>query len=150
MEIERLFEIAIKDIEIQSKTKGDQIREKAQQYDEHRRCTEQTLDMIGLRIKKQPMQKFVQDYVSTMQEGEEVLNKDLRVTSNFEENVLDLRVKAPFFNYVISQRDHKGELMGVGLVPQRQKSREKSKIDNVKETKVEKDEKKMYQSEVIH
>lgn len=58
--------------------------------------------MIGLRIKKQPMQKFVQDYVSTMQEGEEILNKDLTVTSNFEENVLDLRVKAPFFNYVIS------------------------------------------------
>jgi hypothetical protein len=48
------------------------------------------------------MQKFVQDYVSTMNEGEEILNKDLRVTSNFEENVLDLRVKAPFFNYVIS------------------------------------------------
>jgi hypothetical protein len=34
--------------------------------------------------------------------------------------------------------------MGVSLVPQRQKSREKSKIDNVKETKVEKDEKKMH------
>jgi|LauGreDrversion4_2_1035121.scaffolds.fasta_scaffold1504327_1 hypothetical protein len=28
MEIERLFEIAMKDIEIQAKTKGDQIREK--------------------------------------------------------------------------------------------------------------------------
>lgn len=58
--------------------------------------------MIGLRIKKQPMQKFVQDYMSIMKEGEEVLSKDLRVTTNFEENVLDLRVKAPFFNYLIS------------------------------------------------
>jgi hypothetical protein len=38
----------------------------------------------------------------------------MRVTTNFEENVLDLRVKAPFFNYVISQRDHKGQLMSVG------------------------------------
>ena len=151
MEIERLFEIAMKDIEIQSKTKSDLIREKASLYDEHRRCTEQVLDMIGLRIKKQPMQKFVQDYVSTMKEGEEVLNKDLRVTSNFEENVLDLRVKAPFFNYVISQRDHKGELMGVGLVPKRHKSREKSKIDNDKiEIKVETIEKKQNQNEVIH
>ena len=151
MEIERLFEIAMKDIEIQSKTKSDLIREKASSYDEHRRCTEQALDMIGLRIKKQPMQKFVQDYVSTMKEGEEVLNKDLRVTSNFEENVLDLRVKAPFFNYVISQRDHKGELMGVGLVPKRHKSREKSKIDNDKiEIKVETVEKKQNQNEVIH
>jgi hypothetical protein len=52
MEIERLFEIAMKDIEIQSKTKSDLIREKASLYDEHRRCTEQALDMIGLRIKK--------------------------------------------------------------------------------------------------
>jgi hypothetical protein len=30
MEIERLFEIAMKDIEIQAKTKADQIREKVQ------------------------------------------------------------------------------------------------------------------------
>lgn len=151
MEIERLFEIAMKDIEIQAKTKADQIREKAAQYDEHRRCTEQALDMIGLRIKKQPMQKFVQDYMSTMKEGEEILNKDLRVTTNFEENVLDLRVKAPFFNYVISQRDHKGELMGVGMIAQRQKSREKTNIDKKKiETKIEIIDKKQYQSEAIH
>jgi hypothetical protein len=29
--------------------------------------------------------------------------------------VLDLRVKAPFFNYVISQRNHKGDLMSVSM-----------------------------------
>ena len=40
--------------------------------------------------------------------------------------------------------------MGVGLVPQRQKSREKSKNEKPKEDKVEIGEKKLYQSEVIH
>jgi hypothetical protein len=69
--------------------------------------------MIGLRIKKQPMQKFVQDYMETMKEGEVVMDKDIRVTTNFEEQVVDLRVKAPFFNYIISHKNHKGELIGV-------------------------------------
>jgi hypothetical protein len=45
----------------------------------------------------------------------------MRVTTNFEENVLDLRVKAPFFNYVISQRDHKGQLMSIGMHLQKAK-----------------------------
>lgn len=93
----------MRDIDIQAKTKGDLIRDKVADYAEQRRQTEQALDMIGLRIKKQPMQKFVQDYMSIMREGEEVLSKEMAgVSSRFEENVLDIRVKAPFFNYVIS------------------------------------------------
>ena len=42
-----------------------------------------------------------------------MLERDIRVTENFEEQVVDLRVKAPFFNYVISHKDHKGELVAM-------------------------------------
>jgi hypothetical protein len=59
------------------------------------------LDLISLRIKGQSMQKFVKDYMSTLKEAEAVLKKKVRIDSNFEQSVLDLRVKAPFFNYVI-------------------------------------------------
>lgn len=37
LEIERLFDIAMKDIEIQSKTKGDLIREKMAEHEDQRR-----------------------------------------------------------------------------------------------------------------
>jgi hypothetical protein len=69
------------DIDIQVKTKQDLIRDKQQTYAEHHRETEQALDMIGLRVKKQPMQKFVQDYTETMREGQRVIDKDVQKVS---------------------------------------------------------------------
>ena len=53
------------------------------------------------------MQKFVKDYMSTLKDVEGVLKKKIRIDSHFENSVLDLRVKAPFFNYMIGQRNHK-------------------------------------------
>jgi hypothetical protein len=39
--------------------------------------------------------------MSTLKEAEGVLKKKIRIDSQFESSVLDLRVKAPFFNYMI-------------------------------------------------
>jgi len=47
------------------------------------------------------MQKFVKEYTDIMKEADTVLKKKVRIDSTFENAVLDLRVKAPFFNYVI-------------------------------------------------
>ena len=49
-----------------------------------------------------------------MKEGEQILQMDLRIGSTFEKSVLDLRVKAPFFNDVISQ--HKGESVSMNTM----------------------------------
>lgn len=48
------------------------------------------------------MQKFVQNYLTTMKEGEQVMKTDFKIDAQFEQMVLDLKIKAPFFNYVIS------------------------------------------------
>jgi len=42
----------MKDIEIQSKTKSDLIREKMAEHEDQRRRADKAIDMIGLRIKK--------------------------------------------------------------------------------------------------
>ena len=105
----------MKDIEIQFKLKQDKIRDKLDEYRQHNRDADQALDMISFRIKGQSMQKFVKDYMSTLKEAEGVLKKKIRIDSHFESSVLDLRVKAPFFNYVIGQRNHKGDLMSVSM-----------------------------------
>lgn len=52
--------------------------------------------------------------MTTLKEVESVLKTKVRIDPVFESSVLDLRVKAPFFNYFIGQRNHKGELMSVG------------------------------------
>lgn len=75
--------------------------------------------MTCQRTLKQSLQKFVKEYVFTMQEGHKVLSKDRRLNSNFEENVLDLRPEAPFFNYVLVKTNRKGDLIEVGLIAQR-------------------------------
>jgi len=105
----------MKDIEIQFKVKQDKIRGKLDEYRQHARDADQALDIISLRIKGQSMQKFVKDYMSTLKEAEGVLKKKIRIDSHFENSVLDLRVKAPFFNYMIGQRNHKGEIMSVSM-----------------------------------
>ena len=114
----------MKDIEIQFKVKQDKIRGKLDEYQQHNREADQALDMISLRIKGQSMQKFVKDYMSTLKEAEGVLKKKIRIDSHFEASVLDLRVKAPFFNYMIGQRNHKGELMSVSMMKSFQTSKE--------------------------
>jgi hypothetical protein len=53
--------------------------------------------------------------MNTLKEAEGVLKKKIRIDSHFENSVLDLRVKAPFFNYMIGQRNHKGEIMSVSM-----------------------------------
>jgi hypothetical protein len=81
LEIERLYDSALKDIEIQFKVKSDQIRDKLDIYIDHDREAEQAVDMISLRIKGQSMQKFVKEYMQTMKEGETVLKKKLKIDS---------------------------------------------------------------------
>jgi hypothetical protein len=115
LELERLYDSAMKDIEIQFKLKQDKIRGKLDDYRQHSRDADQALDLISLRIKGQSMQKFVKDYMSTLKDVEGVLKKKIRIDSHFENSVLDLRVKAPFFNYMIGQRNHKGEVMSVSM-----------------------------------
>ena len=51
-----------------------------------------------------------------VREGERVMEQEVSgFDKNFAETVVDLRVKAPFFNYVLSQKDHRGELMSVSF-----------------------------------
>jgi hypothetical protein len=71
--------------------------------------------MIKLRIKGSNQQKFVLNYLNTVKEGENVLNKDMRIDYNFEQIVTELKIKAPFFNYVISQKNHRGDLVTVSM-----------------------------------
>lgn len=92
--------------------------------------------MISLRIKGQSMQKFVKDYLSTIKEAESVLKKKIRIDSSFESAVLDLRVKAPFFNYVIGQRNHKGELMSVSMTMMKSVHNESQMVNESKSTEV--------------
>ncbi len=116
MEIERVYAIAMKDIELQVKLKGDKIEDRRHEYEERTRECKRVQEMIRLKVKGQSMQRFVKDYLETIKEGEDVLKKDVKFDNKFEQMVLDLRVKAPFFNYVIGQRNHKGELMSVSMM----------------------------------
>ena len=115
MEIERLFELAMKDIEIQGKLKSDRIFDKLQEFKDHQRDVEQTLDMIKLKVQSETKQKFVKNYLGMVKDAEAQLSKDMRVEGAFESSVVDLRIKAPFFNDIISQKDHKGQLMSVSM-----------------------------------
>lgn len=49
---------------------------------------EQTIDMIKLRIRGESQSKFVQNYVNTVKEGENIMNKNLKIDSYFENMVL--------------------------------------------------------------
>jgi hypothetical protein len=85
MEIERLYEMAMRDIVIQVKLKSDQLYDRAQEFKEHQRELEQVIDMIKLRIKSQSQQKFVKEYMGTMKEAEKALEKRVRpVEHGFE------------------------------------------------------------------
>jgi hypothetical protein len=75
----------------------------------------QAREMVGLKIKKQSMQRFVKEFLQTIKEAELVMEKEVKVDGKFEQMVLDLRIKQPYFNYVIGQRNHRGELMSVGM-----------------------------------
>lgn len=55
----------------------------------------------------------MQNYLSMMKEGETVLDK--KVDLNFDKIAGELKIKAPFFNYIISQKNHKGELISVSM-----------------------------------
>lgn len=116
LEIERLYEIAMKDIDIQVKLKSDKIEDRMHEYREIMRECDQAKDMITLKVKGQSMQKFVKEYLQTVKEGENVLKREVKVDPQFEQTVLDIRVKAPYFNYVIGQRNHRGEVMSVGMM----------------------------------
>lgn len=37
-----------------------------------------------------------------MKEGENILRSNVKIDSNFESSVLELKIKAPFFNYFLS------------------------------------------------
>lgn len=115
MEIERLYERAMKDLEIQIKVKNETIQDKIQEIKDKRKEVEQTIDMIKLKIRGESKQKFVKNYLNMIKEGEKLLKNDIKLEGNFEQTVLDLRIKAPFFNYMISQKNHKGELMSVSM-----------------------------------
>ena len=69
--------------------------------------------MIVLRIKGESQSKFVQNYLNTVKDAEAALNKNLSINPAFESMITQLSIKAPFFNYYISQRNHKGELISL-------------------------------------
>jgi hypothetical protein len=74
------------------------------------------IEMVKLKIKTATKQKFVKGYLAMIKEGEELMTKQVAgIDTYFEQEVVDLRVKAPFFNYVVSQRNHRGELMSVSF-----------------------------------
>eukprot|EP00347_Sterkiella_histriomuscorum_P020474 403337666 len=128
LEIEKLYESAMRDIDLQSKLKGDQIVDKMQQIQDHQNQVEQTIDMIKLRIKGQSQQKFVLNYLNTIKEGEAVLSKNVKIDGQFEQMVTELKIKAPFFNYFISQKNHKGELVTLSMNLIRNGSRDRTNI----------------------
>ncbi len=101
MEIERLYELAIKDIDIQVKLKSDRIRDKAREFKEYCTDIEKAVERVKKKIRTQSKQKFVKEYLAMVKEGEQMLQRNIDIDSKFEEGVVDLRIKAPFFNYVI-------------------------------------------------
>ena len=76
--------------------------------------------MLKLRVKASSQKKFVQNYMGIVKEVEKVLDSEVRVDSTFETMVVELKIKAPFFNYVLSQKNHRGELVSVSMNLMRQ------------------------------
>lgn len=84
------------------KLKNDKIVDKFVVIEDYQQEIEQTIDMLKLRIKNDSEQKFVKNYMNTIKEGEQVLNRDIEVDRHFEQMILSLKIQAPFFNYYIS------------------------------------------------
>lgn len=103
MEIERLFELAVKDIGLQVKIREDKIEERRQEIEERQLELDRCAEMVKMKVRSEPQQRFVKNYLQMIKEGEAVLKRQVRrIDHEFESSVLDLRIKAPFFNYVIS------------------------------------------------
>lgn len=105
--------MALRDINIQAQLKGDLLAERLADVRDHMSALGQVIDMIQLKIKSESKQRFVKNYLGIISEGENVLKRE--VPGSCDEAAADLRIKAPFFNYVISQRNHRGELMTLSV-----------------------------------
>jgi hypothetical protein len=77
LEIERLYSLAMKDIEIQVKVKGDLINERLSAVAKQQEKVVQAVDMIKLKIKTAGKQKFVKNYLSMSKEAEELLSRQV-------------------------------------------------------------------------
>ena len=59
------------------------------------------MDMIQLKIRSENQQRFVSNYPNTVKEVETILQTNLRVDQYFDDMVVQLKLKAPFFNYIL-------------------------------------------------
>jgi hypothetical protein len=100
-----LASLALKDVDIQSKVKADQLSERIQEARDQAREVALVIEMLQIRVEGASKQKFVKHYLAMMKEAEAALERRVRaVEDSFEKGVVDMRIKAPFFNYVLSQQ----------------------------------------------